>query len=333
MGAEKFDSAGVAPQRSLSFAEFLVLADAEFVARTAGAHATVPRPRADMPPGALLLRDDDVRAAAAALVALGLLAGPPEAAVMTPAGLEALEPYRVKRAVVLAAGTGTRLYPATLTTPKPLVSVKGSPLIHSALKLLSQAGITDVCVVRGYLGSQLDRLLAEFPFVRFVDNPDYYENGNITSLAVVKERLGGSYIMDADLVLANPNLVMRYQYWTNYLGIPLERAQGWCFSSADGVVTGAGTQVCEGVHQIVGVSYWSEEDGARLGRDLERVLAEPNGDKRYWDEVAVACFPDDYVVHVHPCAARDVIEIDTFEELCAIEPSYAILAGQTAAWR
>ena len=320
-------SGSAVSEGSLSFAEFLVLADAEFVARTIGAHATVPRPCSEMPPGALLLSPEAVRDAAAALVARGLLAGTPEAAVLTPAGLEALEPYRVKRAIVLAAGTGARLYPVTLTAPKPLVSVKGAPLIHSVLKLLAQAGITDVCVVRGYLGFQLDRLLTEFPFVRFVENPDYYENGNITSLAVVKERLGGSYIMDADLMLANPNLVMRYQYWTNYLGIPLEKAQGWCFSSKDGIVTGAGPNVCDGIHQIVGVSYWTEEDGLRLGRDLERVLAEPSGEKRYWDEVAIACFPEDYVVHVQPCAARDVVEIDTFEELCAIEPSYAALAG------
>ena len=41
----------------------------------------------------------------------------------TPAGLEAMEPYRVKRAVFLAAGIGSRLAPITFNTPKPLVRV------------------------------------------------------------------------------------------------------------------------------------------------------------------------------------------------------------------
>ena len=46
---------------------------------------------------------------------------------ITEKGLEALEPYRVKRAVLLAAGFGSRLVPVTLNTPKPLVRVKGVP--------------------------------------------------------------------------------------------------------------------------------------------------------------------------------------------------------------
>ncbi len=42
---------------------------------------------------------------------------------LTEAGFKALEPYRVKRAVLIAAGFGTRLVPITLNTPKPLVRV------------------------------------------------------------------------------------------------------------------------------------------------------------------------------------------------------------------
>lgn len=43
---------------------------------------------------------------------------------ITGRGMDALEPYRVKRAVFLAAGFGSRLLPVTLNTPKPLVRVK-----------------------------------------------------------------------------------------------------------------------------------------------------------------------------------------------------------------
>ena len=44
---------------------------------------------------------------------------------ITADGLATLEPYRVKRAIFLAAGVGSRLMPVTLNTPKPLVRVKG----------------------------------------------------------------------------------------------------------------------------------------------------------------------------------------------------------------
>ena len=61
---------------------------------------------------------------------------------ITQAGLEALEPYRVKRAVFMAAGFGSRLVPITLNTPKPLVRVKGKRIIDS---LLDDHGICAVC--------------------------------------------------------------------------------------------------------------------------------------------------------------------------------------------
>ena len=48
---------------------------------------------------------------------------------ITPAGIQALEPYRVKRAIFLAAGFSARLLPITLNTPKPLVRVKGQRII------------------------------------------------------------------------------------------------------------------------------------------------------------------------------------------------------------
>ena len=50
---------------------------------------------------------------------------------LTEAGLAALEPYRVKRAVFIAAGFGSRLVPITLNTPKPLVRVHGKRIIDS----------------------------------------------------------------------------------------------------------------------------------------------------------------------------------------------------------
>ena len=44
---------------------------------------------------------------------------------ITPEGIMALEPYRAKRAVFIAAGFGSRLVPITLNTPKPLIRVNG----------------------------------------------------------------------------------------------------------------------------------------------------------------------------------------------------------------
>lgn len=77
---------------------------------------------------------------------------------ITQDGLDALEPYRVKRAVFVAAGFGSRMVPITLNTPKPLVRVNGTRIIDSLLDAVVEAGIPEIVIVRGYLGEQFDQL-------------------------------------------------------------------------------------------------------------------------------------------------------------------------------
>ena len=69
---------------------------------------------------------------------------------LTAEGLNALEPYRVKRAVILAAGFGSRMVPVTLDMPKPLVKVNGVRIIDTVLDALVAVGIKDITLVRGY---------------------------------------------------------------------------------------------------------------------------------------------------------------------------------------
>ena len=65
-------------------------------------------------------------------------------------GLQVLEQYRVKRAVFIAAGFGSRLVPITLNTPKPLVRVKGVRMIETLLDAVVAQGIEEIYIVRGY---------------------------------------------------------------------------------------------------------------------------------------------------------------------------------------
>lgn len=61
----------------------------------------------------------------------------------------------LRRAVVLAAGKGTRLGDLTRDRPKPLVEAGGRPLLHWILQGLKDAGVSEVCLVIGYLGSKV----------------------------------------------------------------------------------------------------------------------------------------------------------------------------------
>ena len=128
---------------------------------------------------------------------------------ITAAGIDALEPYRVKRAIILAAGFGERLVPITLNTPKSLVLVKGRRIIDSLLDAIVAAGIGQIVIVRGYLREQFDQLLYKYPNLEFVDNPDYNEENNISSVMKVRNLLANSYVCEGDIILHNPRIIQK----------------------------------------------------------------------------------------------------------------------------
>lgn len=81
------------------------------------------------------------------------------------------------RAIILAAGQGSRLYPYTKDRPKCMVELLGKPLLHRQLAVLKGAGIDDILLVGGY---KADRLVAEG--VGVVLNPRYAETNMVTTL-------------------------------------------------------------------------------------------------------------------------------------------------------
>jgi len=260
-----------------------------------------------------------VAAAARELEQLGYLAhGRP-----TSAGAAAMEPYRVKRAVFLAAGFGSRLAPITFNTPKPLVRVHGRHIIDSLLDACLAAGITEIYLVRGYLAEQFDQLLYQYPMIRFLENPAYNEANNISSALCARHLLSNAYVLEADLVLDNPRLIRPYQYSSNFLAIPKERTDDWCFEVRDGVITEEkiGGADC---WQMVGISYWDEADGRKLARDLAEIYGTPGGRGYYWEQVPLVFRRENYRVAIRPCRDGDVTEIDTFDELKAFDPSYDV---------
>lgn len=245
-----------------------------------------------------------------------------EGGSLTAVGLRALEPYRVKRAIFIAAGFGSRLVPITLNTPKPLVRVHGQRIIDSLLDAVVAAGIEEIYIVRGYYGEQFDQLKYKYPTIRFIENPMYNEANNISSLMVAKYLLSNAYVIESDLLLSNPSLITKYQYHSNYLAIPMDRSDDWCFKVKKDVITDLMVGG-EDVWQMVGVSYWTEEDGRRLVEDIPATFNMPGGKERYWDEVALRYFADRYEVHVRECSLDDIVEIDTFKELQSIDSAYA----------
>ncbi len=65
------------------------------------------------------------------------------------------------RAMILAAGLGTRMRPLTLTTPKPLLRVGGKALIEYHIERLVAAGFDDILINHAWLGTQIEAYLGD----------------------------------------------------------------------------------------------------------------------------------------------------------------------------
>ena len=244
---------------------------------------------------------------------------------ITNSGLTALEPYRAKRVVFIAAGFGTRLVPITLNTPKPLVRVHGVRIIDRLIDACLEAGINEIYVVRGYLAELFDQLLYKYPMIKFLENPIYNEANNISSSLVARYLLSNAYVFEADLLISNPKIIRKYHYSSDFLAIKKDRTDDWCFRVRDGVIVeekvgGEG----DDIWQMVGISYWNEIDGHKLSQDIPDVFASPGGRERYWEQVPLVYRKEHYAVEVLPCSEDDIVEIDTFKELKAIDKTYDV---------
>ena len=242
---------------------------------------------------------------------------------ITQQGLSALEPYRAKRAVFIAAGFGSRLVPITLNTPKPLVRINGKRIIDGLIDACLEAGINEIYIVRGYLAEQFDQLLYKYPMLKFLENPVYNEANNISSAVCARYLLSNAYVFEADLLISNPKIITKYHYASDFLAIKKDRSDDWCFEVKDGIITEekVGGLDC---WQMVGISYWNEADGHKLATDLKEVYEMPGGKEKYWEQVPMSVRKDKYQVAVKPCYDEDIVEIDTFRELKAIDKTYDV---------
>ena len=91
------------------------------------------------------------------------------------------------KAIILAAGQGTRLRPFTDERPKALVKLSGKTLLDRARESLAQAGITDLTVVAGYRAELIKR--ARY---RVVVNPRFATSNMVVSLMTARHILDGA---------------------------------------------------------------------------------------------------------------------------------------------
>lgn len=238
----------------------------------------------------------------------------------TPAGLAALKPYAVDNAVILAAGLSSRFAPISYERPKGLLKVRGEILIERQIRQLKEAGITDIIVVVGYKKESFYYLEDKFG-VSIVVNREYTERNNNSSLMLVRELLGNTYICSSDNYFTdNPfqGHVWKACYSAEYSEGPTDE---WCLEvGPHGRITGLQVGGSDAWYML-GPAYFDHTFSARFRDILEAEYNLPQTRDKLWEDL--------YAGHIAELDMRIkkfepgvINEFDSLDELREFDPLF-----------
>lgn len=109
---------------------------------------------------------------------------------------------KVKTAVILAAGMGSRLQDVTNDMlPKGLIKINGKSLVERSIEKLRSLGIEKVYIVTGHLHEFYDELAKENKFIETRRNRKYKATGSMTSLSILEDELKEDFLLlESDLI-------------------------------------------------------------------------------------------------------------------------------------
>lgn len=106
------------------------------------------------------------------------------------------------KALILAAGLGTRLAPITNDRPKSMVSVNGKPILVKQIENLMNNGVNDITIITGYKSEVIEKLVSEkYPNINIIKSVDYMNTNNMYSAYLARKVLENEdfLMMNADV--------------------------------------------------------------------------------------------------------------------------------------
>ena len=236
-------------------------------------------------------------------------------------GKQALEPYRVDNAIVLAAGMSTRFVPFSYEKPKGLTVVKGEVLIERQIRQLKEAGVKEIILVLGHMMEKFLYLIEKYG-VKVVVNNEYRYKNTHSSVYFARDYLKNSYICCADNYFPK-SVFHRYEYHSLYSVLYMEgtwRGERGVTTDNKGLIIATQRPA---VDQWVmnGYAYFDREFSKSFKSILEDMWNAPGSDSLYWEQV-YAEHVDELALYAVKYTDTQVMEFDSVAELEKFDPEF-----------
>lgn len=245
---------------------------------------------------------------------------------ITDDGLAALEPYKVKNAIIMAAGLASRCAPLSFEKPKGLFKVKGEILIERQIQQLRDSGIEEIYIVVGYM-KELFFYLEQKYNVHIITNNEYYIKNNISSIYAARSVFGNSYVCYSDNYIA----INGYEQYVYHSYFAAQFSKNYTDeyviqTDGDGLITQyyIGGENC---WYQMGEMYFSEETANKFIKLLSNEYNYP--------QIADMKVDDFYIRHLQQLAfyikknpEDAVLEFDTISEIERFDNSFMQNMGE-----
>ena len=221
-----------------------------------------------------------------------------------------VQDYKVKNAIILAAGPGLRMIPINDEVPKQLLVINGEVLIERMINQLHEKGIEEIFVVVGYKKESFEYLANKYN-VKLVINRDYGSDNNIRSLFLASKYIENTYVIPGDLYFID-NPFNQYELNSYYVLSDSEKRFGYFYKNKqEKLIIGKNK-----FFDAVGLSFIQRKDAKVIKDSLSSLVEE--GANTYWESSLF--YDDDFEIEAKTISKNSYFEINTYEDLRRFDP-------------